>query len=91
MSKEKNITNLIKIIIINKKHVINLGGINKPSQDNNQNNTNTGNNNNQNNNNTNTGNNNQNNNNSNIGNNDKPNNNKPSRARAPPPKNTGTI
>ena len=67
----------IYIFVNGKKHVINLGGINKPSQDNNQNNTNTGNNNNQNNNNTNTGNNNQNNNNSNIGNNDKPNNNKP--------------
>lgn len=56
----------IYIFVNGKKHVINLGGINKPSQDNNQNN-----------NNTNTGNNNQNNNNSNIGNNDKPNNNKP--------------
>ena len=67
----------IYIFVNGKKHVINLGGINKPSQDNNQNNTNTGNNNNQNNNNTNTGNNNQNNNNSNIGNNDKPNSNKP--------------
>ena len=55
----------IYIFVNGKKHVINLGGINKPSQDNNQNNTNTGNNNNQNNNNTNTG------------NNDKPNNNKP--------------
>lgn len=55
----------IYIFVNGKKHVINLGGINKPSQDNNQNNTNTGNNNNQNNNN------------SNIGNNDKPNNNKP--------------
>ena len=51
----------IYIFVNGKKHVINLGGINKPSQDNNQNNTNTGNNNNQNNNN------------SNIGNNDKPN------------------
>ena len=67
----------IYIFVNGKKHVINLGGINKPSQDNNQNNTNIGNNNNQNNNNTNTGNNNQNNNNSNIGNNDKPNSNKP--------------
>ena len=56
----------IYIFVNGKKHVINLGGINKPSQDNNQNN-----------NNTNTGNNNQNNNNSNIGNNDKPNSNKP--------------
>ena len=55
----------IYIFVNGKKHVINLGGINKPSQDNNQNNTNTG------------YNNNQNNNNSNIGNNDKPNNNKP--------------
>lgn len=55
----------IYIFVNGKKHVINLGGINKPSQDNNQNNTNTGNNNNQNNNN------------SNIGNNDKPNSNKP--------------
>ena len=55
----------IYIFVNGKKHVINLGGINKPSQDNNQNNTNIGNNNNQNNNNTNTG------------NNDKPNNNKP--------------
>ena len=40
----------IYIFVNGKKHVINLGGINKPSQDNNQNNTNTGNNNNQNNN-----------------------------------------
>lgn len=55
----------IYIFVNGKKHVINLGGINKPSQDNNQNNTNIGNNNNQNNNN------------SNIGNNDKPNSNKP--------------
>lgn len=54
----------IYIFVNGKKHVINLGGINKPSQDNNQNNTNTGNNNNQNNN-------------TNTGNNDKPNNNKP--------------
>ena len=36
----------IYIFVNGKKHVINLGGINKPSQDNNQNNTNTGNNNN---------------------------------------------
>lgn len=35
----------IYIFVNGKKHVINLGGINKPSQDNNQNNTNTGNNN----------------------------------------------
>ena len=55
----------IYIFVNGKKHVINLGGINKPSQDNNQNNTNTGNNNNQNNNNTNTGNNNKPNNNQN--------------------------
>ena len=34
----------IYIFVNGKKHVINLGGINKPSQDNNQNNTNTGNN-----------------------------------------------
>ena len=40
----------IYIFVNGKKHVINLGGINKPSQDNNQNNTNIGNNNNQNNN-----------------------------------------